>query len=79
MNNKIEMISTEDVAEPPTVAEWLARYKARMIERGVPEELAEQAAQAVDMSSGEDSTNSLDEDPEGAADDELSYWDDDGE
>lgn len=72
-------ITTEDIADPPTVTEWLARYKARMIERGVPEDLAEQAAQAVDMSSGENSTNSLDEDPEGAADDELSYWDDDGE
>ncbi len=64
---------------PPTVAQWLARYKARMLERGVPEDAAQAAVEAVDMASGEDSTNSLDEDPEAAADDELSYWDDDGD
>lgn len=68
-----------EIDPPPTVEQWLARYKARMVERGVPEDLAQQAVEAVDMSSGENSTNSLDEDPEGAADDELSYWDDDGE
>jgi hypothetical protein len=50
-----------------------------MIERGVPEDAAQAAVEAVDMSSGEDSTYSLDEDPEHMADEELSYWDDDGE
>ncbi|HSX77261.1 MAG TPA: hypothetical protein VLQ80_01625 [Candidatus Saccharimonadia bacterium] len=64
---------------PPTVTQWLARYKARMLARGVPEDMAQEAVGAVDMSSGESSTNSLDESPEDAADDEMSYWDDDGE
>lgn len=65
--------------QPPTVTQWLARYKARMLSRGVPEDMAEAAVGAVDMGSGENSTNSLDESPEDAADDEMSYWDDDGE
>lgn len=65
--------------EPPTVGQWLARYKARMLEQGVPEEMAQQAVEAIDMSSGEDSTHSLDESPEVAADDEISYMDGDGD
>jgi hypothetical protein len=65
--------------QPPTVAQWLARYKARMLARGVPEDAAQAAVEAVDMASGEDSTYSLDDDPEAMADDEMSYWDDDGE
>jgi len=69
----------EDENAPPTVAQWLARYKARMLERGVPEDMAQAATEAVDMAPGEASTNSLDESPEDAADDEMSYWDDDGD
>ena len=68
-----------DQLRPPTLAQWLARYKARMLERGVPEDAAQAAVEAVDMNSGEDSMYSLDESPEDMADDELSYWDDDGE
>lgn len=59
----------------PTVTDWLNRYKARMIERGVPADMAHVSMLAVDLHSGEDSTASLDESPEDAADDELSYWD----
>jgi hypothetical protein len=51
--------------------EWLKRYKARLIEHGVDENLAEENTQAV-----EDSTYC--DDPESAADDELSYWASDG-
>jgi hypothetical protein len=69
----------ERFKQPPTVSDWLARYKARMLTRGVPEDMAQAATEAVDMASGEASTNSLDESPEDAADDEMSYWDDDGD
>ncbi|MCJ7747892.1 MAG: hypothetical protein MUP27_09115 [Desulfobacterales bacterium] len=53
--------------------EWLRRYKARMIERGLSEEEAQAATDAIatDKYCG-------DGDPEDAADDELSYWTDDG-
>jgi hypothetical protein len=53
--------------------EWLKRYKARMIERGLSEKEAQAATDAI-------STDEYcgDDDPEGAADDELSYWASDG-
>jgi len=49
--------------------EWLKRYKARMVERG----LHEREATAVTEATGNE-PDFLDDDPEGAADDELSFW-----
>jgi hypothetical protein len=69
----------EQLEGPPTVAQWLARYRAQFLKRGVPEDMADAEVGAVDMNAGEDSTYSLDESPEDAADDEMSYWDDGGE
>ena len=53
--------------------EWLKRYKSRMVERGLSDEEAQAAMEAVDVDDP-----GLDDDPESAADDELSYWTDDG-
>lgn len=62
--------------------EWLKRYKARMIERG----LSEVEAEALTKEMADDSTAlgaaafdlRLEDNPEDAADDELSYWASDG-
>jgi len=62
--------------------EWLKRYKERMIERGLSEEEAEEQTKAM----SDDSTPlgsaafeiRLEDSPEEAADDELSYWASDG-
>lgn len=53
--------------------EWLKRYKARMIERGLCEKDAEEFTEA-----NEPLDFTKEDDPEGAADDELSYWVSDG-
>lgn len=77
MSNSEDVARTdEEIDSPPTVQQWLARYKARMLDRGVSEDAAQAAVEAVDMNSGEDSTHSLDEDPEYMVDEELSYGDD---
>jgi hypothetical protein len=53
--------------------EWLKRYKARMIERG----LSEKDAQAItDVTANDEYCG--EDDPEDSADDELSYWASDG-
>lgn len=49
--------------------EWLNRYQARMTERGLNEKEAKEVTDAI---SGD--PDFLDDDPEQAADDELSYW-----
>ena len=53
--------------------EWLKRYKARMIGRG----LNEREAKAITEATGNE-PDFLDDDPEEAADDELSCWAADG-
>jgi len=62
--------------------EWLKRYKARLLERG----LSEEEAEYLTKETSDDSTALgalafdllLEDDPEDAADDELSYWASDG-
>lgn len=56
-------LPTQEEAE----AAWRALFAARLIERGVDEESAKACAAAGDVD--------LEEDPQCAADDELSYWD----
>lgn len=50
-------------------SEWLKRYRNRLTERGLNKQTAKDCANAVDEE-GID----LDDSPESAADDELSYW-----
>ena len=49
---------------------WLRCYKQRLIERGLDEQLAEEATGAVDLAD----VNLLIDSPEDIADDEQSYW-----
>lgn len=62
--------------------EWLKRYKARMIERGLSEEEAEGATKEMGDDSSPLSSLAFDlrpeDGPEDAADDELSCWASDG-
>ena len=54
--------------------EWLRRYKARFVNAGLTTEQAEDCANAESfecLSSG-----GFEDDPEGAADEEMSYWSD---
>ena len=53
--------------------EWMKLYKARMIERG----LSEKEAQAITEAASND-LYQLEDNPEDAADEELSYWPSDG-
>jgi hypothetical protein len=53
------------------VLEYRRRYRARMVERGVLPGVADDAADAVDMTELDRDYS----DPEGDADDELGYWD----
>lgn len=53
--------------------EYLKRYKTRILERGLSEKEAQAITEAVDTDDP-----GLDDDPESAADDELSYWASDG-
>lgn len=63
-----------DIAPMPTPQElWIAAYVARMIECGVPED----HARACELAGSED--HDYDSDPREAADEEMSYWDDDGD
>ena len=52
--------------------EWLKRYKARLIERGLSEIEAHNCTFVVNSD-----PDILVDDPEGAADVELSYWESD--
>ena len=53
-------------------AEWLARYKARLLaQAGISEEFAQDC---VDAQSFAELSDGFEDDPEDAADEELSYW-----
>lgn len=57
-----------------TDEEFMRRLRARLIERGG--EGADDVAEAVPVDTWRED---YDNDPEGAADEEITYWDDDGE
>lgn len=60
---------------PLTQDEWLRRYKQRFIDRA---DLTETQAQACsEAESFETLSEFFEDDPEGAADEEMSYWDGD--
>ena len=59
---------------PLTEDQWLARYKQRFVDVGLTHEEAQACAEAIDMTE----VDLSDDDPEQMADDEMSYWDDDG-
>lgn len=55
-----------------TEQEWFERYKRRFIEvAGLTETQAQALAHAMPF---EDLSEFFEDDPEGAADDEMSYW-----
>lgn len=62
-----------DPASPlPTQEEWLRRYRQRFIDRA---ELSETQADAcASAESFEVLSEMFEDDPEGAADEEMSYW-----
>lgn len=65
----------EDVkAEPLTEDEWMRRLRARLLERG-----GDGADQVADCCSYAEWREGFENDPEGAADEEMSYWTDDGD
>ena len=52
--------------------EWLKRYAARIVAvTRVPQDFADKSAQAVSF---EELSEGFEDDPEGAADEEMSYW-----
>ncbi len=61
-------------ADPITEAEWMRRLRARFIERGG--DGADAVADAVGFEEWQDG---FEDDPEGAADEEMSYWENDGD
>lgn len=52
--------------------EWMARFKARLIENGCSEGVADDVTDNVDYP---DAIEGYEEDPEQCADDEISGWD----
>jgi hypothetical protein len=58
---------------PTAKEEWMAKYVLRMVERGLDSESAWACCRA-----GADS-HDYESDPRAAADDEISYFDDDGD
>lgn len=56
------------------IEEWIKRFKVRLTERGLSEKEVRDVAEA----SVRDPDFLNNDDPEQAADDELSYWTDDG-
>lgn len=60
-----------------TKEEWLERYKARFIK--VADITSEQAEECASADSFEVLSDGFEDDPEGAADSEMSYWGGDGE
>lgn len=58
--------------------EWMQRYKAHIMETcpGMTEEMLQDCADNVDFDALDQAELS---DPEGMADDEMSYWDDDSD
>lgn len=62
------------------VEEWRAKYRARLIERGVMPGLADDVTQNVEIVEENPLMYTTDDDPVQAADDELAEWaDDEGE
>jgi hypothetical protein len=60
------------MATPPEQAEWLRRYAARIVERtGYTQEFGDLCARAESF---EVLSDMFEDDPEGAADEEMSYW-----
>ena len=56
-----------------TEPEWITRYKQRFIERAALTDTQAQAlVEAVEIS---EAREYFEDDPEGAADEEMSYWD----
>ena len=66
-----------------TVEAWAARFKLRIIERLMIEQSPWTRQQAIDAANAEynglDEPIDLTDDPVAAADESMSYWDDDGE
>lgn len=62
------------MSETPKIeqAEWLRRYTRQFVSRGVDENTAESAASCDTF---EALSQDFEDDPEGAADMEMSYWD----
>lgn len=52
--------------------EWLSRYRHAFVDAGLSPLEALEIASAVDF---EDASRGFEEDPEGAAQEEMSYWD----
>lgn len=62
-----------DTASPRlSQQEWLDRYKAQFVKRGCLPELAESASRAETF---DVLSEDYEDDPEGSADMEMSYWD----
>lgn len=57
-----------------TREEWFARYKQRFIEQA--DLTPAQAEACAEAESFETLSDGFEDDPEGAADSEMSYWDD---
>jgi len=62
-----------DPTDAPAITEheWLDRYELAFILRGVPQHVAQQARVAETFAT---LSNGFRDDPEGAADMEMSYW-----
>jgi hypothetical protein len=58
---------------PTAKEEWMAKYVLRMMEQGV------ESDDAWAMCRAGESDHDYDSDPMEAADDEMSYWEDDGD
>lgn len=57
-----------------TEDEWMRRLRARLVERAGPG-----ADEVADAASFAEWSEGFEDDPEGAADEEMSYWTDDGD
>jgi hypothetical protein len=58
--------------EDLTVDEWMRRYRQRFIDAAhVSDKVADDCAGAVPF---EEASDGFEDDPEGAADEEMSYW-----
>lgn len=59
-------------ADPLTEKEWIRRYRQRFIDRSG-------CGDPADAETFEVVSEGFENDPEGAADEEMSYWEDDGD
>ncbi len=70
-----ELHKCQPMTQPPPgvgPAQWLARYKQRFVEiAGLTEDQAQDFADGVLF---EEVSDGFEDDPEGAADEEMSYW-----